>query len=96
MATNAKRPGLATPASTTVYVVTSTANHWWLDGVVGAAFLVPTYWFARQLAGRTRRSVVVATGVVGKNEVPPVEAVATTVRNDVAGLPDAIFRRVAE
>jgi PAP2 superfamily len=83
-------------AVATVYVVTSTANHWWLDGIVGAAFLVPAYWVARRLAGGARRSVVVGGGVVGQYEVPPVEAVPAAVRHDVAGLPDAILGRVAE
>ena len=83
-------------AAATVYVVTSTANHWWLDGIVGAAFLAPAYWVTRRFADRAWRSVVVEAGVVGKDEVPPVETIATAVRHDVAGLPDAIFPRVAE
>ncbi len=83
-------------AAATIYVVTSTANHWWLDGVVGAAFLVPAYWVARRLTGGTRRSVVVGAGVVGQNEVPTVEAVSAAVGHDVAGLPHAVLPRVAE
>ncbi len=83
-------------AAATVYVVTSTANHWWLDGAVGAAFLLPAYWVARRLADRSGRSGVVAAGVVGQDEVPAVEAVSAAVRHDVAGLPNAVFGRVAE
>jgi PAP2 superfamily len=31
----------------TIFVVTDTANHWWLDGVVGSALLVPAFFIAR-------------------------------------------------
>jgi PAP2 superfamily len=30
-------------AALTVLVVTNTANHWWLDGIVGSALLLPAY-----------------------------------------------------
>jgi hypothetical protein len=36
----------------TIVVVTDTANHWWLDGVVGIALLVPAFAVARLLSHR--------------------------------------------
>ena len=33
----------------TILVVTNTANHWWMDGIVGIALLVPSYLIARVL-----------------------------------------------
>jgi hypothetical protein len=34
--------------------------------------------------------------LVGKHEIPAVEAVGAAVRDDVAGLPRSVLRRVAE
>lgn len=33
----------------TIFVVTDTANHWWLDGIIGSLLLVPSYLAARTL-----------------------------------------------
>ncbi len=38
----------------TIFVVTDTANHWWLDGVVGSALLVPAFLIARFIHRRQR------------------------------------------
>ena len=42
----------------TMLAVTDTANHWWLDGIVGAALIVPAWWAQRSVAHllRSRRS----------------------------------------
>lgn len=37
-------------AAVTVFVVTCTANHWWLDGIVGAAVLAACAWTRHGLA----------------------------------------------
>ncbi len=98
-------------AALTVYAVTSTANHWWLDGLVGAAFLMPAFLVASRLhpvsgsvngllPGPVGRSVSGSVGgsvpVVGEHEVPAVEAVAAAVGDDVAGQPAALVGRVGE
>ena len=38
----------------TVFVVTDTANHWWLDSIVGGALLIPAFLGARALHDRNR------------------------------------------
>ncbi len=85
-------------AAATIYVVTSTANHWWLDGVVGAAFLAPTYlvagWLSKPRDSAVRPAVV--GHVVGQHEIPPVETVSAAVRDDVAGLPHAVLPGIGE
>ena len=44
-------------AALTVFVVTDTANHWWLDSIVGAGLLVPAFLAARALHSRRRADV---------------------------------------
>jgi hypothetical protein len=34
---------------TTFFVVVATANHYWLDGIVAIALLVPSWWIAREI-----------------------------------------------
>ncbi len=36
----------------TIFVVTDTANHWWMDGIVGSALLLPAYALARVIGRR--------------------------------------------
>lgn len=46
-------------AALTVFVVTDTANHWLLDGVAGAALLLPAFVIARRVSGdRSQRSAL--------------------------------------
>lgn len=54
--------------ATTVFVVVATANHWWMDGLVGAALLPLAVWIEAALksvrlpAVYLRRAVVTRTG----------------------------------
>lgn len=50
-------------AFATVWVVTNTANHWWLDGVVGCVFLGAAWWLAGRLADRRPARAPAAVGV---------------------------------
>jgi hypothetical protein len=46
-----------THAMLTIFVVTDTANHWWMDGIVGSLLLIPAFGLAR-LLGRWRPEAV--------------------------------------
>ena len=73
----------------TIWVVSSTANHWWLDGVGGAIIVGLAWW----VVGRLELLVV---RIFGKDQVPPVEAVPTAVADEVAGIPATVFGGMGE
>jgi hypothetical protein len=60
-------------ALVTVFVVTCTANHWLLDGIVGSALLLPAYllasWFARRGGVRPSTAAVVESESVAVSTV---------------------------
>jgi hypothetical protein len=67
----------AAHAAITVFVVVSTGNHWWLDGIVGVAVLIACAWGRAGVAAGWRRFRGTRT------EVPPMVGGAVPIPVDV-------------